>query len=245
MKKSFILVLCFIMLLSMVSCKSHGPDSMSKCANSEYELYRFDDANGILIYTKNEQKYVFDICFKYGNYLYVYEHRENEADAVEMLAEYTGLVSLIPNKCKYSLTRICDSSYEDIFKSRITLKIKQRDISFEDVPYKFVYGDPVKQNVSCLECHENGADIKLHITEDVEGSYMEIIYDNSNIVTTFDVNFDMQGKMTLISRDNNGIRAQYYIRQRCDEYIAKIVTDTQKLHNLPTIIYFDNCSIRK
>lgn len=245
MKKVFSVILCFIIIFSFVSCKSHGTGSMSKWSNNKFELYCLDNSDGILTYEDNNQKYVFDICFKYGDYLYIYEHREDAADTVELVARYDGLVCLNFDKCKYSLREVFKDSYEDIFDSRITLKCEQRDISGSDLPYTIVYGDPVKQNISCLESHENGADIKLHITEEVEGSYMEIIYDNSNIVTTFDVNFDMQGKMTLISRDNNGIRAQYYIRQRCDEYIAKIVTDEQKIHNLPTIIYFDNCSIRE
>lgn len=230
-------------MLSMVSCKSSRPDNMSKWANSEYELYCLDDANGILIYTEDDQKYVFDYYFEYGNYLYIYEHREDAADTVELVARYDGLISLNPNKCKYSLRRVCDSSYEDIFESRITLRRKQSNLKLEDAPYTFVYGDPVKQNVSCLEFKENGSTIKLHITEEVEGSYMEIIYDNSNMVTTLDVVFETQGKMTLTSRDNNE-RAQYYIRQRCDEYIAKIVDDTQKIHNLPTIMYFDSVAKR-
>ena len=230
MKRIILILFCLTVLLSLTSCKSHPPEEMQKWSTGDFDLYRLEGAHGFLAYTKPQEDIVFDFTFNYGCSMYVFKHRETSDQPSEMVAEYDFLVNLSNSKWSCSLSKVYDDSLKEVFPSRLNFKKKAENLTYDKIPYEFVYGNPLKQNITHLT-YSNYFD--LYISESKETGYIEFLSEDVP-EKMLDVVFESDGKMTVYSRVDNTVKGKYFIYQTCDEIFAKCLDDDLKIVDGPS-----------
>lgn len=127
------------MPLILCSCRGDIPFDypLTKWECGDLKLYVKERGSGYFVCEYADQKIIFDADFPYGNELFIYKHRESAEQEVEIVATYHP-VGMINNskRSDFSLARLTDESYADVFTERICLR-KVADITPDDFEYDF------------------------------------------------------------------------------------------------------------
>lgn len=233
MNRIILILFCITILFSLTSCKSNPPDSMEKWEGDDFILYSLDNSNGFLVY--KEDGIVYDFFFEFGCAMYVYEHKESNDQPSVLVAEYGFLTNLSDDRWSCSLQKVHDESLNDIFPTRLSFVKKTEDLTFDDIPYKFVYGNPIKQGITHLQRYE----LDLYIDESGKTGYIEFVSDEEP-EKVLDAVFDDDGNMTIISRADNTKQATYSLREEGVFICARLKEGQEDAFDLGSSIYFED-----
>ena len=207
--------------------------SMTKWEGKNYELYIFEFPNlhtepdlyadpppGILVYhCENKKEYIYDVVFRGWN-IHLYEHRENPDDHVNFVASYrVNDISRNEKKAKYSLDNSSKdidiwNNYEDehgyCYPQKLKLKKTEENLSIEDIPYKYCYGNPIfvikSKNFSSSSSSSSleNESFYLFIFDDNKTGTLTWKARETEEETEYNVTFDSEQIMTVYDKCTNG-----------------------------------------
>lgn len=143
MKKVCLILSVIILILTFSSCKATGcpfSQPLTKWTTGVLELYVCENWYGYFLYKESDQKIVvFDAEFLPGGMLYIYKHREGEAEKIELVASYVLTAFSNEKRSKFNLQTLDDELYSAIFPKYLRFetaeKLTANDIEYEIHPF--------------------------------------------------------------------------------------------------------------
>ena len=144
MRRLLLLFLLISLLIVLTSCEWDPlgdplDEKMTKWESGNFELYvgdSFDKCN--LVYTSDDDNAIVFSCRScYGHELMICTRAENENSNMKLVALYYGNIALSNKYYEYSLYKIVDSEYANIFPARLWFKCVDNDLSEDEVPYEW------------------------------------------------------------------------------------------------------------
>lgn len=163
----------------------------------------------LVCHDANKKEYIYDVMFVYDR-LYLYNHREKTDDVVEQVATYYfKYASRDDKKVKYILES--QTYADDYFPETLKLKETVEYFNIDNLPYKYLYGDPTKfPNKEWVDSYYD-VKIKLHISDDgTTGAWM-CVDKSMGEETEYKVTFDSEQIMTVYDKHTDEKIVSYHI----------------------------------
>lgn len=171
----------------------------------------------------NKKEYIYDVIFVYDR-LYLYNHREKTDDVVEQVATYHfKYASRDDKKVKYILES--QTYADDYFPKTLKLKETVEYFNIDNLPYKYLYGDPTKfPNKEWVDSHYD-VKIKLHISDDGTTGSWVCVDKSMGEETEYKVTFDSEQIMTVYDKHTEEKIVSYYVFFLSDEHFRAIMEE--------------------
>ena len=179
---------------------------------------------GVLVCRDVDKKeYIYDVMFVYDR-LYLYNHREKTDDVVEQVATYHFKYASIDNKkVKYILES--QTYADDYFPETLKLKETVEYFNIDNLPYKYLYGDPTKfPNKEWVDSYYD-VKIKLHISDDGTTGALVCVDKSMGEETEYKVTFNSEQIMTVYDKHTDEKIVSYYVFFLSDEHFYAIMEE--------------------
>lgn len=221
----FIIILLISVLIDIASEGTAAPNQcMTKWEGKNCELYILEEPNGmsynpgIFLYKdENLTEHLYDVVFD-SNYIHLYEHREKPDDKVNEIATYTT-ISVSSNRDKAKFELVIRSPFCDVvLPKKIKLKNTKKNLTAQDIPYSYCYGDPSKLNNKVWTITSNySSSLYLYVSNEGKSGVFTYIDRETKDIVEYNVIFDTEQIMTVYDKCTEEKIASYYVYYQEDD----------------------------
>ena len=171
----------------------------------------------------DKKEYIYDVIFVHDR-LYLYNHREKPDDVVEQVATYYfKYASRDDKKVKYILES--QTYADDYFPETLKLKETVEYFNIDNLPYKYLYGDPTKfPNKEWVDSYYD-VKIKLHISDDGTTGALVCVDKSMGEETEYKVTFNSEQIMTVYDKHTDEKIVSYYVFFLSDEHFYAVMEE--------------------